>query len=112
MKILLSVIALSLLTLTAKADIYGIVEFPLNAYDLVTFSSSQVTARLCDGCEVSTVKAGEAVSYFEKNDPVNLQAATELYVSKKYSTVSLFIDNRTNTLSYIRFGEFEEGTDE
>ena len=92
----------------ASANVKGIVEFPIPYTSLLTFSSSQLTAKLCTGCAASTIYLNSNTSYYRHNDAITFQQATELYVARQYKTISLFIDTRDNTLDLIRFGEFLE----
>ncbi|WP_430461840.1 hypothetical protein ACQUQU_03365 [Thalassolituus sp. LLYu03] len=107
----LLLIGYSALISSAHAAVQGIVEFPLSYTSLLTFSRSQLQARLCTDCKASVISLNSASQFYEKNTSIDFQQATGLYVARRYKTLSLLIDTRTQTLVKIRFGEFSESSD-
>lgn len=86
-------------------------EYQIPASDLLTFSGSQIKARLCSGCDATAITVKPDSGFYEKNNSIDLSRATELYVSPQYRFVSLHVrtERGANTLLFVRFGPFDEG---
>lgn len=86
-------------------------EYQIPSSDLLTFSGSQIQARLCSGCDTATITVKSDSAFFERNNSIDLSRATELYVSPQYRFVSLHVrsEGGKNSLLLVRFGPFDEG---
>ncbi|MGB1090919.1 MAG: hypothetical protein ACPGYX_02255 [Oceanobacter sp.] len=74
---------------------------------LITFSSEGVTAKLCEDCSITTWKSVGHTEWKEYTENVDLQRATELYVSKhQFEVIYLGLDQQEGRLDYIDFGGF------
>lgn len=106
------ILMFSLLTIgssSAWADnLLPYIEMPIESTNLLAFSSQGVTYKACDDCATTKLTASTNVEYFEHNNPIDLKKATELFVEKKHSFVSIFYDRNSNIYGQVVFGGYPE----
>ncbi len=89
------------------------VEIKVGKNDILTFSSHGLKAKLCSECLETDLITPNTTDYYEQNKKIPFDKATELYVRKTYDFVSVFYNRKTNMVSTLVFGGFNElATDE
>lgn len=83
-------------------------EYQVKPQHLLTFSGSQVQAKMCDGCEIIVFEVTPATKLYHKNSPINLSQASELYLKKNFPIVSLHTLGKNKQLLFITFDVAEE----
>ena len=66
------------------------VEMPVESQNLLAFSSQGVQFKECNTCPTIKLRPKSKVAYYEHNNPVDIKQATELFVSKKHNSISIF----------------------
>lgn len=84
------------------------IQMPVKSQFFITFSSQGVQFKECAACSVIRLKPSAKVAFFEHNSPIKLQQATELFIGKKHSHVSIFYNRHTRIYDKIVFGRFIE----
>lgn len=110
MKILISLfLAFTISSVNVWADnLLSYIEMPVSSQHLLAFSSQGLKFKECSACEVVSLKPNSKVAYYEHNSPVDIKQATELFVSKKHNSISIFYNRKTNIYDKIVFGGFIE----
>lgn len=80
------------------------IEMPVSSNNLLTFSSQGVEFKECASCSITKLKPNSRVALYEQNTPVDIKQATELFVAKKYDSVSIFYNRQSNTYDKVVFG--------
>lgn len=106
MKIFVSLFfALTISSVNVWADnLLSYIEMPVSSQHLLAFSSQGLKFKECSACEVVSLKPNSKVAYYEHNSPVDIKQATELFVSKKHNSISIFYNRKTNTYDKVVFG--------
>ena len=99
MKILISLFfALIVGSSNAWADnLLPYIEMPVSSQHLLAFSSQGIEFKECSTCLVTKLKPNSKVAFYEQNTPIDIKQATELFVSKKHNSISIFYNRKTNT---------------
>jgi len=84
-------------------------EYQVKSQYLLTFSGSHTQIKLCDQCEAISFVVTPETKFFDKNNEIDLAAATELYLKKNYSRVSLHTLGERKELLFMTFGLPLEG---
>lgn len=109
MRKLFTISILMLVFSSANADnLINIVEYKIPSQDLVTFSSSELQARLCPDCSISKLTIPSTNVLHEQSTPVSLKRATELFVSRPYSHISVFVNRQQSRVEKLVFGQISE----
>src|SRR5690554_2844024 len=106
MKILLSLFfALTVGSSNTWADnLLSYIEMPVSKQHLLAFSSQGIEFKECNTCPTIKLRPKSKVAFYEHNTPIDIKQATELFVSKKHDTVSIFYNRKTNTYDKVVFG--------
>lgn len=106
MKILISLfLALTISSANVWADnLLSYIEMPVNSQQLLAFSSQGVEFKECSTCPITKLKPNSKVAFYEHNTPIDIKQATELFVSKKHNSISIFYNRKTNTYDKVVFG--------
>ena len=81
-----------------------VAEYHIAATDLVTFSRSGATVRICSECEPKFYTFASDFQMFEMEETIDVKRATELFVRKTYEQIYVAIDRKNDTARYFRFG--------
>ncbi len=84
------------------------VEVQLLNSSVLSIAPDNISARLCDGCEIEQVKITSKTRFQEKNDTIDFQKALELFLKRKHEYLSLGINRNNKTADYIIIGGFDE----
>ncbi|TVV42632.1 hypothetical protein [Thalassolituus sp. C2-1] len=84
------------------------VEVQLLNSSVLSIAPNNISARLCDGCEIEQVKITSNTRFQEKNSVVDFQTALELFLKRKYEYLSLGINRNDRSADYIIIGGFDE----
>lgn len=84
------------------------IQIIIESQNLLAFSSQGVSFKECNNCVSIKLNPQKKVGFYEQNTPIELQEATELFVSKKYESISIFYNRNTNAYYQIVFGGFIE----
>lgn len=74
--------------------------------DLVTFSRSALTARLCDDCATERFSVDADTLFQERQSNIDLSRATELYLRRGQELIFIGVDREDNSIDYINFGGY------
>ena len=80
------------------------IEMPIESTNLLAFSGQGIEFKECSSCSITQLKPNSKVAFYEQNAPVNLKEATELFVGKKYDTVSIYYNRQTSKYDKVVFG--------
>lgn len=80
----------------------------VESHNFLAFSAQGVTFKECNTCPSIKLKPQTRVGFYEQNNPIDIKQATELFVAKKYDTVSVFYNRKTMSYHQIVFGGFIE----
>lgn len=86
------------------ANLRRVAEYHISATDLVTFSRSGATVRVCSECEPKFYTFASDFQMFEMEETIDVKRATELFVRKTYEQIYIAIDRKNDTARYFRFG--------
>lgn len=106
MKIILKHFSL-LIILLLPASLWA-TEYQVKPQHLLTFSGSQVQAKMCDACDVVVFDVVAETEFYYKNSKIDLTQASELYLKKNFPRVSLHTLGDNKELLFIIFGIAEE----
>lgn len=102
------ILMFSLLTIgssSAWADnLLPYIEMPIESTNLLAFSSQGIEFKECNTCPTIKLKPQTRVGFYEHNNPIDIKQATELFVSKKHNSISIFYNRKTNTYDKVVFG--------
>lgn len=100
---------MSLISSTLQAqNLLDYVELQIKKNDLIAFSSQAVRIRTCQQCPEVVINAAPNTTYWQKNSEVTLQNATNIYVSREYSSLSIFYNQKTMIFDQFVFDGFIE----
>lgn len=84
------------------------VELQIHKNDLIAFSSQAIRVRACAQCSEFVINTSPHTTYWQQNTEIELKQATELFVKRKYDSISIFYDQKTMTFDQFVFGGFIE----
>ena len=79
-------------------------EYHISADRLESFSSSQISIRICDRCDTTSYTMTGATQLQEYRLPIDLKRATELYLRKSPTIIFIGINRSEGTVDYVNFG--------
>lgn len=95
------------LTATTNADaLMDNVEYHVTASDLKTFSRAAINVVLCEGCLSRSFELENFTLLQEKQQTIDLQRATELYLRRTYREIFIGIERSSGSVNYINFGGY------
>lgn len=83
-------------------------EYQIEPKNLLIFSSSVIKVKTCSKCETINFKVTPKTKYYHFGQEIDLSKATELYLRKNYSRVSLHTPGEDTELLFMVFGIFPE----
>ena len=99
-----SILINSSAALSEPDNLRRVAEYHISATDLVTFSRSGATLRICSECEPKFFTFASDFQMFEMEETIDVKRATELFVRKTYEQIYVAIDRKNDTARYFRFG--------
>jgi len=73
---------------------------------LATFSSTAVKLKECSECDQVSYQMRADTELFEKEQPIDLKRATELYLRRNSEIIFVGISQTDKTIDYINFGGY------
>ncbi len=89
-------------------NLIPVVEYKIPKQDLLAFSSQGISVRLCADCDVTSLPLESVRVLHEKSTPISPERATELFVSRNYNDLSVFVDRYKSSVVILRFGIVSE----
>lgn len=107
-RILLALATLTSALVTYAADVIPDAEYHVSPDAIKAFSSGGMKVQLCDGCQEEQLGMANKVFFYDRNNPITLKRATELYLEKPYDVVFIGANRAKKTLNYVVFGGIDE----